>query len=217
MAAGGLLGALGCALLGATVEMARAPELIAFVPEQRALAMTPERQQQMEAMLARESAESRMVLPPGYRAEPAKAVLPPAHGGSAANSARHSARKAEASSAVKTSSHILQQSAKAERTGDRLNASTEQQWIVLSAWEEVRTVSRTDGSGQVADYATSTGTQGDESALNATAQGNTKGRSQSKSTYTVTQLILRVVPANPASNSTQPQGMLHGGWFVIQL
>ncbi len=37
-----------------SVEMARCPQLVAFVPEQKSLAMTPARQQELAAMLARE-------------------------------------------------------------------------------------------------------------------------------------------------------------------
>ena len=75
-AAGALLGAVGCALVAGSVEMARAPQLVAFVTEQKSLAMTPARQQEMAAMLARENAEAKLRLPAGFHAVQAKAVVP---------------------------------------------------------------------------------------------------------------------------------------------
>lgn len=214
-AAATLLAGIGCALVVATVEMARAPELVAFVPEQKALAMTPERQQQMAALLAQETADSKFVLPPGYSVQSTKAVL---HRGNPMHAAKRTGIKTPATPAGKThSSEMLQHIAKADATGDQVNAGT-QQWIVLSAWEEVRTISRVDQSGQMADYNATTASQDAGGAVNATGQDSAKNRGQARSSYTVTQLILRVVPANPVSNSTQPMaGTFRGGWFVIQL
>ena len=215
MAAGALLAAVGCALLAATVGMARAPELVAFVPEQRALAMTPARQQQMAALLAQESADSKIALPPGYQALPTGAVLPPAHHASPTKAARHAGSRTAMTSAGQTrSAETLQQVAKGDAAGDRVNAGAgQQQWIVLSAWEEVRTITPASSSGEIADY-DGAATQGNGNTIKAGGQE----RSQAGTSYTVTQLILRVVPASPASNSTQPAGtVVRGGWFVIQL
>ena len=218
-----LLGAVGCALMAATVEMARAPELVAFVPQQKALAMTPERQQQMAALLAQETADSRAALPPGYRAVATKAILPEISHLGAIKARRHVALKTSAAPAVIAGAQEnSQQMAKADASGDRVNTGAEQQWIVLSAWEEVRTISPASESSPLADYDTNAAAgataQGNENAANAARQDNARQRSQARSSYTVTQLILRVVPANPVSNSTQPTaGMFRGGWFVIQL
>jgi hypothetical protein len=112
-----------------------------------------------------------------------------------------------------------QQIAKAEAIGDRMNSS-EQQWVVLAAWEEVRTISRRS----ISDYDMSATTN--ELAQDGTAQTlQSNSGSAGKATrelpnqtrnYTVTQLILKVVPAN--STSTQPEaGFARGGWFVFQL
>ena len=219
-AAGGLLTAVGCALLGATVEMARVPELVAFVPEQKTLAMSPARQQEMAALLAREAADSKMMLPPGYQAVSTKAVLPEVHHAGHVIAAKHAGSRTAAPSAMKNgSSDASQLVAEARVNGDRVNAGTEQQWIVLSAWEEVRTISPANQLEQIADYdanATSAdGTPLGNAAKTTTGQDKPNSRSQARRSYTVTQLILRVVPANPASNSTQPT--VRGGWFVIQL
>ena len=106
--------------------------------------------------------------------------------------------------------------------GDRVNTGPEQQWVVLAAWEEVQTVSRTS-TNTASDYEANAVAQ-DGSAQTEQGSGTTAGKAMSKtphqnqssSQYTVTRLILKVVPAN--SNSTQPAtGMMRGGWFVIQL
>ncbi len=224
-AAGALLGAVGCALVAGSIEMARCPQLVAFVPEQNSLAMTPERQREMTAMLARENAEAKVSLPAGFHAVQAKAVIPPTGPGVA----KHLAQKSEARIAVKTvAKEDAQQIAKSSVVGDRVNQSGEQQWVVLAAWEDVQTVSRT--SGAVSDYDASTATkdaagdgatraqQKDDRAGQTTSKGSSVISTQADSQYTITRLILRVVPANSNSNSTQPTtGSIRGGWFVIQL
>ena len=93
-AAVALLGTVGCALIAGSVEMARCPQLVAFVPEQKSLAMTPERERAMTAMLAQENAEAKVVLPPGFRAAPAKAVMPAMT--NLVKPANHAARKSSA-------------------------------------------------------------------------------------------------------------------------
>lgn len=219
-AAAALLGTVGCALVAGSVEMARCPQLVAFVPEQKNLAMTPARQREMSAMLARENAEAKMTLPPGFRTETAKAVMPEINRTLPVKPANHAARK---SPAVNT--HAMEsarQIEKADAAGDRVNAGAEQQWVVLAAWEEVRTVSRTSNS--VSDYDASSAMTADDGATanQQSDNGKTVGtatnglQNQKSSSYTVTRLILRVIPAN--AKSTQPEnGVVRGGWFVIQL
>lgn len=205
-----LVGTVGCALLAATLAMARCPELIAFVPpEHTALVISPARQQQLAALLARESEDSKPVLPPGYRALAAKAVLSQAPGQRGAAAHASETRAAALKSNARRPSP---QVAKAERAGDRVNGPVEQQWVVLSAWEEVRTIVRRDPPDQVADYDLGA------APTEAAAQDKSKSEVQPGTTYTVTQLILRIVPANPAPDSAQPPSeTLRGSWFVIQL
>jgi beta-lactamase regulating signal transducer with metallopeptidase domain len=217
-AAAALLSTVGCALVGGAVEMARAPQLVEFVPKQTILAMTPERQQQMKAMLTRESAEAKVSLPEGFRAVQAKATLPESD--HSRTTVHHDARKSAATT-KKTGTITAQDSqqiAKAEEIGDRVNSSAEQHWVVLAAWEEVRTVSGTS----ISDASVTTAEAGRDAAAQTTqSNGKSAGQATKRlptamSSYTVTQLILRVVPAN--SNSTQPaMGSVRGGWFVFQL
>jgi hypothetical protein len=200
--------------------MARAPQLVAFVPKQASVMMSPERQQQLTAMLARENADAKLNLPAGFHAVQAKAALPDTDRPRA--TARHQARKC-AATAKKTGqipAADSSQIAKAEAIGDRVNSGNEQQWVVLAAWEEVRTVSSTavsdfDASPMTTEVAADRGAQ---TLQKDSKPGDkaTKGLPYQTSNYTVTQLILRVVPAN--SKSTQPAtGFVRGGWFVFQL
>jgi beta-lactamase regulating signal transducer with metallopeptidase domain len=220
--AGALLAAVGCALLAGSVEMSRCPQLVAFVPEQKSLAMTPARQRAMAAMLNEENAEAKMALPPGFRLVPAKAVMPVRNRTSKPKQTRQAARPGVsiANAHVPESAH---QMAKAELRGDRVNPAA-QQWVVLAAWEEVQTVSHT-ASTTTSDYAANATVEDGAAAeqsqrgVNVTA-GQKQGTSPQDTSrqYSVTRLILRVVPANANSNSTQPvTGMMRGGWFVIQL
>ena len=223
-AAVALLGTVGCALIAGSMEMARCPQLVAFVPQQNSVAMTEERQREMAAMLAREGADAKITLPQGFRAEPARALMPEVNGANLVKPARHSARKNSAAGNMHAT-EPEQQIASVDTAGDRVNPGPEQQWVVLAAWEEVRTVSHTssdttsdyepnavaeDGAAQTSPDNTTTGTTAGQAA------SKTPHPNQTSSQYTVTRLILRVVPAN--SNSTQPAtAVARGGWFVIQL
>jgi hypothetical protein len=224
-----MLGTVGCALIAGSVEMARCPQLVAFVPEQKSMAMTPAREREMAAMLARENAEAKVTFPQEFRAVHAKAMMPEMSRMSPVKSARHDAAKNLAMAKLHAA-ESTRQTAKADAASDRMNPGQEQQWVVLAAWEEVQTVSRFSSS-TVSDYESNAveedGVAQPQQDNNTTArQGTIAGQTASKtpqqnqasSQYTVTRLILRVVPANTNFNSTQPAaGAVRGGWFVIQL
>jgi BlaR1 peptidase M56 len=223
-AAGGMLAAVGCALLAGSVEMARAPQLVAFVAQQKSLMMSPAREQEMAALLARENAEAKVNFPVGFHAITAKVVVPEVGRGIVVNAPKHKGRMSEAATAEEApEKEDAQQIANASLGYDRANPSGEQQWVVTAAWQEVRTVSRT--SGTITDYYASTSTtEVSDDVMGQTQQGHIKtaGNTTERllnqtSGYTFTQLILRVVPANLNSNSTQPAMSVRDGWFVIQL
>jgi beta-lactamase regulating signal transducer with metallopeptidase domain len=231
-ASGAVLGVLACMLIAGSVEMARCPQLVAFVSRQNEVAMTPERQQQLAALLAREHADSRMVLPTNFHPVQAKAVLPSTQvvPRTAKRGSRQSALQVQAkiaSGGAKEIAMTKQSGNEASAVaGDRVNRDPIQQWVVLAAVEEVQTVKRSTGSES--DYgAEAVCDRGPriQSTASAAAAGKRKaaGRAQSDGTsnaggmenqYTITRLLLRVVPANPGS--TQPTSV-HGGWLVFQL
>jgi beta-lactamase regulating signal transducer with metallopeptidase domain len=228
-AAAALFAALGSMLVAGSVEMARVPQLVAFVPKHNTQAMTPARQVELAALLARENADAKVTLPANYRAIPARAVLPEAH--PVAN-----ARKRISSGTDTRANHVAsssaQQIAKADRSGDRvISASPQsQQWVVVAAWEQVSTFSRAPQT--VSDYepdtaaaqnpaTNTTGINTDRTSPTgapAPSSGNQNHTPAPANQYTVTQLILHVVPANQNSSSTQPAtALVRDGWFVIQL
>lgn len=216
-----LLGTLGCALTAGSIEMARCPQLVAFAPRPKNVATMPTRQSEMAAMLARENAEAKALLPPGFRAVPAMAVMPETTGKDLVKPASHRARKSPVAGKAQ-SRECAPQIAKADAAGDRVNLSPEQQWVVLAAWEEVQTVSHASSS-TTSDYTMNSREedgaaeqQQDNDAMAGQAMNKTPHPNPAWHEYTVTRLILKVVPSN--SNSTQPAaGIMRGGWFVIQL
>lgn len=232
-AAGALLATLGSMLFAGSIEMSRCPQLVSFVPAHSTQAMAPGRQAQLDALLARENADSRLKLPASYRAVTTKAVLPQPH-----HERRHEVAKA--TRAVRPSSEALptaaQQIARSEQLGDRVIPAQPQpqQWVVVTEWRELSSTSRIPQT--ISDFepeseparlsATTAGAQTASSQPGAaTTAAATAPSPNSKNQpapqphhFTVTQLILRVVPASPNSSSTQPPiATVRDGWFVIQL
>lgn len=235
-AAGALLATLGSMLFAGSVEMSRCPQLVSFVPAHSTQAMTPARQAQLDALLARENADSKLKLPTSYRAVTTKAVLPESH-----HERRHAAVKAAPE--ARPSSEALptgaQQIAKSEQLGDRVIPAQPQpqQWVVVTEWRQVSSASRVpqtisdfEPDSEPARLTAATPTAGasrtaTQTATASTASATASAPSPSKNQpavpahhFTVTQLILRVVPATPNSSSTQPPiATVRDGWFVIQL
>lgn len=237
-AAGALLAALGSMLFAGSVEMATFPQLVAFVPQHNTQAMTPARQKQLDALLARENAESRLTLPHAYSVLPTKAVLPSPQKATAAHTTKHVVPKLRPNPDANVDSISTQQVARADQLGDRVLSSAPhaQQWVVVTTWEEVSAVSRVPQT--VSDFepenapptkvaAVQQNLASKTAAVDTTA-ASSKNQTKSQSSqnqpassahhFAVTQLILRVLPANPNTSSTQPPApTVREGWFVIQL
>jgi len=82
-------------------------------------------------------------------------------------------------------------------------ATEEQSWIVLTTWEEVEVANQDS-----AQMAAGTDTHGNGASNRAPTGASGQ--------FTVTRLILRVLPAG--SKSTSPASLpIRGGWLVIQL
>jgi beta-lactamase regulating signal transducer with metallopeptidase domain len=220
-AAGALLGALGCALMAGSVEMARAPQLVTFVAKQNHLAMTPARQQEMAKILAREDADAKISLPAGFRAARSRAVMPEGVHASTANASKHYEKNSAADAVKMAVKKDPRKPAEVDSDLARADSGVEQQWIVTAAWEEIRTVSRT--STTITDYYASSASEAAGNDAMQTQQNDRKvlGHATNRlpsqtSRYAITQLILRMAPANSSTDSTQPV-MVRDGWFVIQL
>jgi hypothetical protein len=111
---------------------------------------------------------------------------------------------------------------KAEMPGSQPTSAEPQQWLVLTAWEQIESPNQNAGltaSGLTADYQTAAP---DESAGSSTTARSTSvpssapSRTMPTSQITITRLILKIYPS--ASFSREPALVpMRDGWFVIQL
>jgi beta-lactamase regulating signal transducer with metallopeptidase domain len=210
-----LLGVLGCGLLVGSVELERCPRLIAFVQAPNVEAPRPQAQLPSSAYVpVRVAAIDRATTgsrsegiasthAAGRRSEPV-AVSP---------SLRRNTLNQDAALEWKTSSSESAPSSPraqmlaAELPGPAPAPAQDQQWIVLTTWEQIQPSSRS--TTLTADY---------ETGPKSTDESDTKAQpsSQSSGQIIVTRLILRIFPAN--SVPTQPASApMRSGWFVIQL
>jgi beta-lactamase regulating signal transducer with metallopeptidase domain len=225
-ATGALMGALGCALAVGSVELARSPQIVAFVPTQT----------NAEAHLAAQAGQSgfagdRVVatekrhLAPGFYAVEAKAVIPQANQARLAPAkigARDERPVRKTGIAVRMTPQIDASDDSSELKGE----NGEQQFLVLTTWEVVESSTSVNQQSADSDAGSSESlvANNDEGQANETgkATGQATGQGTGPTTnhvtrqFTITSLILRIVPAS--SVSTQPAaGSASRGWFVIQL
>jgi len=232
LAARALLTVFGCGLLFGSIELARCPQLIAFVP---ARDYEGNRLPANAAVDARASS-TRLV----------KAAYVPARGRDAGQVPSESAAwKAKAVPAADSGSELADGRVNFEQEAMRLDASLAgetasgksnarlsqpvllgaeipntnsttaqgQEWLVLTGWEQIQTSSRT--TGVTADYEDGALAIASSEAQNSGARiGGSDA--QPASQITITRLILRIYPAR--SLPAQPaSAAMRGGWFVLQL
>jgi beta-lactamase regulating signal transducer with metallopeptidase domain len=217
-----LLAAIGCSLLAVTVELARCPQLVAFVPSARAnpagLAINGQSSKLGDAVY---SANPRQLLSPGVHAILAKAEMPAAPiAQPSANRTRQHDTNLKTAAAGEPRPLASEPGVRAHNASTRDNkhaAEAPQQLIVFTAWEQVETSAL--ATQTVADYdtapapdnSTASKVSGDASAKSDTSK---PAKDLTPSHLTVTRLIFRIVPAD--SSSAQPT-TIPMGWFVIQL
>jgi beta-lactamase regulating signal transducer with metallopeptidase domain len=224
-----LVSMVGCGLLVGAIELARSPQLVAFAsapPAQAQMPQTPNSPEHFVRFGAR-SAQA-------FRAMNAMAIMPAALQRPMRNGSARPATVAGAGNPARLASREPRpQATKAEvsrsaRPEAAPGSAMPQQWIVLTTWEQVQTPAA--GSGAGSDFSASA-----DSKVAPAQPGNTGTRQ-----IAVTQLILRVYPANTLStkgrkapaavgNSARPnssfKSVLHrqailplaSGWLVIQL
>lgn len=210
-----VLATMGCGLVFGSVELARCPQLIAFVPPQSAQtsqAFTADQPPAMPARLirtayvpARRSEFVREMQ--GAHATETKAIL---------STGRHPAPvsvRASAQPGVRNPiNRLVAQSAPrpvltAESAAPQPENSQVREWIVFTAWEQVQTSS---------PAAQQTSENTDPSSAPAASDSTTGSNVQQTNRITVTRLIFRVLPAGSKSDPSAPLS-LREGWFVIQL
>lgn len=245
IAATALVAALGCGLLTGSVEFARCPQLVAFVPTARLMT-----RQNAAAELgdARYTATSfvmngRRGYGAGFRAVDAVAHIPAGSARPASETRRIAASASNAASLPEPGSSrgslVSSQRRFAQHDNhlarvDSLNTERPaQQWIVFTAWEQVESAdSATQDSkfdaGVRQDYDASPAAKQATDEGSAPAGSNQTGpaMNQAAQTMRVTHLILRIYTTGSDSTSTTGQSSkanqaallsLRDGWFVFQL
>ena len=243
LAAGALVGMVGCGLLIGASELSRSPQLVAFVaapkPNTQTAALlpleTPGIDQVTDDRMKSPSpaAEDAVFHPPGLcRAGETnsdfsakrRAAGPPV----AARSRRSEDSPAGGSETATTDREVLPHPVLVNAAAPPANSSQSQEFIVLTAWEEVETSA--PRSREVADYETGADTQ--MQSDDAASKRNTGPTAQ----ISVTRLILLVVPANdetgtPAGGTTSMRptqkagsdshrptaSSFNSGWLFFQL
>jgi bla regulator protein blaR1 len=227
-----LMGTLGCGLLFGSVELARCPQLVAFVPARNAEAAGPQAHL-LNAARAPIQVAAIDRAPSGLKATAVASSRAASHLGSsnrearavAVNaslqrpvSSRNAAPEWKTSTSQSTGHSPRTVMLKAELPGSHAapaGAQYEEQWIVFTTWQQVQTSAR--NAGLKADYDASVNVDRQPgAAAAATSNANSRPDQQSASRITVTRLILRVLPAG--SDSTLPGvATMRDGWLVIQL
>ncbi|MGB6746340.1 MAG: M56 family metallopeptidase [Terracidiphilus sp.] len=218
-----LLGVVGCGLLFGSVELARCPQMVAFVPTRSAASFT--------AMAA--EAEAPRALPAsyamaresdGFRAIDAEAIVPsraqratmagamrqPEAGRlrsisfetanvEAASAEAAQARSEKSTDPAATAAH--EELLKAEMPGaGAATTQAPQEWLVVTAWQVQTTSFKAQNVADYDDGAQATG------AKAADAADGQAGKAGPAGSIAVTRLILRVYPATPAAQAGQAAG-----------
>ncbi len=236
-----LLGTLGCALLAGSVELAQSPQLVAFVPVHNAVTAS-----KADNSVAATSATAEPVsVMPAEREMAGSANTRSASSRFSDTGANVSALNVTLRQSQKPSDPAANTSNRNEAPNARplmanammaktimmksdqpdANSTQDQQWVVLTTWEQVETSNNI--AGLRADYDT-------DSTANQSTATPSESVQRLGGQITVTQLIFRVLPARaglpvragsgsaarPAANpSTGQPGLatFHDGWLVFQL
>lgn len=238
-----LLGALGCSLLFGSIELARCPQLVAFVSVRNPLREHGGAGLNARANLRRGSAKLLNVSCTGPRSSGAsrgqsgvRAMRGDGVGSAAgltqSDNRPSSVQRAGMGQAVEVVSRTAsyQAAAPAPRAVmlmaelpkvQAAPAEPQQQWLVVTTWEQVETSAQRSGvaaDGLIGDYETGTPADGPagSNVADRAATGGVHSKAQPTNQITVTRLILTIYPA--ASLSTQPTFVpTRDGWFVLQL
>ena len=229
-----LLGALGCGLIAGSVELAHSPQLVAFVPDRSTAAMDEIKTPDLAKAATEGSAQDAAIERAKLRPRSIHVVSSPASARGVSNAEAPLATNVTLRESTGSPSAVSPVVAKANhRDAVNLNPQNEQ-WIVLTEWQQVETPS--SYAGLKRDY--ETGADAEQSSDTADMQQGSR--------ITVTQLIFRIVPAaaglpatagSPvnqgtpanagsksgakpaASSSTSQPGIatFRDGWLVLQL
>ncbi|MGA7859065.1 MAG: M56 family metallopeptidase [Terracidiphilus sp.] len=218
-----VLATLGCALVVGSVELARCPQLIAFVPSRTAKSSQTFAAAHAPTMPAhllnaafvpvRQSGRIRLTGEP--RETRLKADLPADHEpasmatqASLERAGTSSTSNAEAMSSEVASAIVPRRRLAKELADPRTGLPPVREWIVFTAWEQVQTTAPAAQQESTKDAGQSSGPAADENGSQSNVQQINR--------ITVTRLIFRVVPAGSKSSQSIPLPVREG-WLVIQL
>jgi beta-lactamase regulating signal transducer with metallopeptidase domain len=197
VASGAVMGVLGCGLVAGSVWLARSPEVVAFVP-----ARGVEMGQREVASKTLSYAASSTPEVHGVKAAPVKVKGWIRREDRGIQVLTILAKDAEVDGAPK------QQMVASAARDSQTRAGHEEQWVVLTAWEQVETSNLQ--AGLTADY--DTGAEDAQNKAVARGQGDELPAGQ----RTVTRLIFRIVPAG-STHGKDATAAMHDGWLVLQL
>lgn len=229
-----LLGALSCSLVLGSVELARCPQLIAFVPahapEVSQAVVHSEPPRLLNAAYAPVHKSRTLRAASGFRAMNTAAILPPSRPSTPAQASlprpATGATKLDTSATQLASNTPKELMLKAEMPGRKPNANhaqqepQPQQWIVLATWEQVQTTSQALPSSSDYESDPPQAGQGTSNAAGQRSQNDdraaTQNNGQATTQITVSRLIFRLIPVR--SISTRPAPLpVPAGWLVLQL
>ncbi len=194
MATGGFLALVGCGLLFSTVELARCPQLVAFVPDTPLLLAAVAHQPQMREEQKLRTVEAPVMLRSHHASGKAREAAAPAQQPQRAVMAMQGSWNAPADHAERA----VALRAEMPQAGPRADAGHS---MILTAWEQVEVT-------QVPAHV--------RSDYEAGPQGDDVTSSQPVEQFTITRLIFRIVPRTPVQTPAAPP-TAHSGWLVLQL
>jgi beta-lactamase regulating signal transducer with metallopeptidase domain len=216
-----LLAVMGCGLLFGSVELARFPQLVAFVsaqnPEPNVAAAQPPAQLVTAAYTpVRDDSVHRtssglqaaeVASPRTANRRPSPAAVSASLQPTASKQAAALEWKTSYSEPASRSPRPVMLKAELPSPAPAQAQDQDQQWLVITTWEQVQTPNQ--DAGLTADYETGANS-------NATNAPSAQPAGQPAGRIIVTRLIFRIVPAS--SLSAQPSSApMRSGWFVIQL
>ena len=230
------LGALGCGLLFGSVALARCPQLVVFVSTPKPDAASsngPNNRQITAARLINASYVEERTAGKGRVLSCANAKTrrtdSSANGGIQIEEERvfvePSVVQQNVALVSKTAPHDANRQdpppvfLKAEMQSAQTPRAQDQQWFVVTTWEQVEIPNQNTGLKADYDTAAKENPSSDPNAAgmaSASADGSVPQTVQPAGQIMVTRLILKIYPAS--SVSTQPTTLpIRGGWFVLQL
>src|SRR5579863_4835421 len=218
LAAGALVGVLGCGLLVGAVELSRSPQIIAFVavpapePPGAVVAASPRGSLELprvsftrniqETTIPANSAATHVTFHSSeHLREVATSAILPASGKIVAKPPRSRETPGEAAETAMTApaARVREVPVNAETSTSAGMLPQGQEFVVLTAWEELRTA--TPRARTVADYDTGSETQDQPESADGQPDQSVQRGQEGGAQITVTQLVLLVGPANTASGS----------------